>query len=88
MRRDYDRVEGGIGRSYDEIKLVSLTDSHQFSFNSHKQRKISFPNLFHFRTSLNQIAVPESKLWCRANKRTHEQGLKVGANALVTHTIC
>ena len=30
MRRVYDRVEGGIGRSYDEIKGVTMSVSMDF----------------------------------------------------------
>ena len=30
MRRDYDRVEGSIGRSYDEIKGVTMSVSRDF----------------------------------------------------------
>ena len=30
MRRGYDRVEGGIGRSYDEIKGVTMSVSRNF----------------------------------------------------------
>ena len=30
MRRGYDRVEGGIGRSYDEIKSVTMFVSRDF----------------------------------------------------------
>ena len=30
MRRDYDRVEGGIGMSYDEIKGVTMSVSRYF----------------------------------------------------------
>ena len=30
MRRGYDRVEGSIGRSYDEIKAVTLSVSRNF----------------------------------------------------------
>ena len=30
MRRDYDRVEGSIGRSYDEIKDVTMSVSRDF----------------------------------------------------------
>ena len=30
MRRGYDRVEGGIGRSYDEFKGVTVSVSRDF----------------------------------------------------------
>ena len=30
MRRGYDRVEGSIGRSYDEIKGVTMSVSRDF----------------------------------------------------------
>ena len=30
MRRDYDRVEGSAGRSYDEIKGVTMSVSRDF----------------------------------------------------------
>ena len=30
MRRGYDRVEGNIGRSYDEIKGVTMSVSRDF----------------------------------------------------------
>ena len=30
MRRGYDRVEGNIGRSYDEIKGVTMSVSRNF----------------------------------------------------------
>ena len=30
MRRGYDRIEGGIGRSYDEIKDVTMSVSRDF----------------------------------------------------------
>ena len=30
MRRGYDRVEGSIGRSYDEIKRVTMSVSRDF----------------------------------------------------------
>ena len=30
MRRGYDRVEGGIGRSYDEIKGLTMSVSRDF----------------------------------------------------------
>ena len=30
MRRGYDRVEGSIGRSYDEIKGVTMSVSRNF----------------------------------------------------------
>ena len=30
MRRGYDRVEGSIGRSYDEIKGVTISVSRDF----------------------------------------------------------
>ena len=30
MRRGYDRVEGSIGRSYDEIKGVTMSVSRSF----------------------------------------------------------
>ena len=30
MRRDYDRVEGSIGRSYGEIKGVTMSVSRDF----------------------------------------------------------
>ena len=30
MRRGYDRVEGSIGRSYDEIKGVTMSVSRKF----------------------------------------------------------
>ena len=30
VRRDYDRVEGSIGRSYDEIKVVTMSVSRSF----------------------------------------------------------
>ena len=30
MRRGYDRIEGGIGRSYDEIKAVTMSVSMDF----------------------------------------------------------
>ena len=30
MRRGYDRFEGGIGRSYDEIKGVTMSVSRNF----------------------------------------------------------
>ena len=30
MRRDYDRVEGSTGRSYDEIKGVTMSVSRSF----------------------------------------------------------
>ena len=30
MRRGCDRVEGGIGRSYDEIKDVTMSESRNF----------------------------------------------------------
>ena len=30
MRRGYDRVEGSIGRSYDEIKIVTMSMSRDF----------------------------------------------------------
>ena len=31
MRRGYDRVEGSIGRSYDEIKGVTMSVSMNFT---------------------------------------------------------
>ena len=73
MRRGYDRVEGSIGRSYDEIKGVTMSVSRDFYMLGKitTGKKVKKIGLFEYRRVVDmdvEVASDDEGWWLRGKE--------------------